>query len=87
MPSLSSPAFAMLKRLLSFLIGLAVLAFNNKLGLGLSGEAQMAITALILGYVAQSSIKESALKKAEMAAAKVVDVASAVAELRKGAAP
>ena len=53
-----------LKRLAAFVVPAIVLAVNKKLGLELGNLEVTGITALALGYLGQSAMKEVAMAKA-----------------------
>lgn len=71
---------ATIKRLIAFVVGVAAVALNKKLGLDLDVESQAMLVTLILGYIGQSSLKEAKVESAK-AAAGVTDTKTALTVL------
>lgn len=60
MPTVSPTA----RRLIVAVVAAAIVALNNKLGLGLSEADKAELTALALGYIGQSALRQGKAEKA-----------------------
>jgi len=65
------------KRLAAFVVGVAVLALNRKLGLDLDTAAQATLATFIMGYIGQSAWKEVKVGGVDSAEALKTDSAAA----------
>jgi hypothetical protein len=77
---LKSVEFGILKRGLAFLLGLAAVALNKKLGLSLGPAELAALSSLVLGYIAQSALTKTKAAPVAQVAADLAEVAKEVAE-------
>lgn len=55
------------RRLIAFVVGLIALLLNKKLGIELTEETQLEVTALVMAYMTQSAWREQAALKVETA--------------------
>jgi Mg2+/Co2+ transporter CorB len=71
------------RRLVVFLVSGLVLLLNKKLGLDISDAEATAFAGLVIAYIAQSALKETAVAKAAIAAGEIDSVTKAADIIRK----